>query len=79
MALTLNTKVILVNEDVDLTQRKDLANNAKVEIVTVGDILDLVEAPANELPEPPETGTYFLLSTDGVLSWELFEGGGGEG
>jgi hypothetical protein len=70
MALTLNTKVILVNEDVDLTQKKDAINNDKVVITTVGELLELA------LPAIPTDGTYFLLSTDGVLSWELFVGGG---
>lgn len=71
MALTLNTQVILVSEGVDLTQKKDSGNNAKVEITTVGELLELA------LPAIPETGEFFLKTTDGVLSWE--EIGGGEG
>jgi hypothetical protein len=71
MALTLNTQVILVSEGVDLTQKKDAGNNAKVEITTVGDLLALA------LPAIPETGEFFLKLEDGVLSWE--EAGGGEG
>jgi hypothetical protein len=70
MALTLNTKVILVNEDVDLTQRKDLINNGKVEIVTVSELLSLLETPVSELPTIEEEGSFFLASIDGVLSWE---------
>jgi hypothetical protein len=68
MALTLNTQVILVNENVDLTQRKDTNNNEKVEIVTVGELLQLA------LPEIPEDGAFVLTATDGVLSWELSAG-----
>jgi hypothetical protein len=74
MALTLNTKVILVNEDVDLTQRKDLINNGKVEIVTVSELLSLLETPVSELPTIEEEGAFFLASTDGVLSWEPIVG-----
>jgi hypothetical protein len=71
MALTLNTKVILVDENVDLTQKKDAINNGKAVVTTVGELLALA------LPPIEETGTFFLASTDGVLSWEAT--GGGEG
>jgi hypothetical protein len=71
MALTLNTKVILVDENVDLTQKKDAINNSKAVVTTVGELLALA------LPPIEETGTFFLASTDGVLSWETT--GGGEG
>lgn len=63
MALTLNTKVILVNEDVDLTQKKDAINNDKVVITTVGDLLALA------LPAIENEGTYTLKSVDGELTW----------
>lgn len=64
MALTLNTKVILVNENVDLTQKKDAKNNEQVEITTVGNLLTLA------LPTKPNTGKHYLISNNGVLAWE---------
>jgi hypothetical protein len=48
MALTLNTQIAGINENVDLTQKKDQINNAKVEVFSVGDLLDL--SPAGSLP-----------------------------
>ena len=65
MALTVNTKVILVDENVDLTQRKDALNNGKVEITTVGELLTLL------IPAPPASGDFYLKSEDGVIFWEL--------
>ena len=33
--------------------------------------VDYRDSGALDIPEPPETGTFVLTATDGVLSWEV--------
>lgn len=68
MALTLNTQIVGVTENVDLTLRKDEINNGKVEVFTAADLLALI------VPTPPAVGSFsFYLLTEFYLGKLLAE------